>query len=676
MPTTAPLANRRWHWLAVLLVLALATVYVFVCRSTAAASSDTYDEQSHLLAGYVKLTSGDHRFVPEHPHLAQCWAALPLLLMDAKTPREIATQEEWDASATWHVAYRWLYQDNRPLRLLLPARNMITILGVLLLIAIVIAAWRNAADPADPAGARRPIAAIAAAALAALSPAMIAHGSLVTTDMAAALGIFLATAAAAAFVARPSWRAAALAGVVGGVAAAMKFSFILVIPGLAAAWLFRRWADGATRGTSEQPAVTPASRGGRAAHATLTLTVAALAFVAAIWGCYGFRYRTVPADAAAGFRHFIPHRDSSRPDWDWVLEGAGVTGRAAAFLRAARLLPEPMVWGLAYNARVARERGSYFMGRTTFGGSWLYFPVLLAVKTPLPLLILLLLLAVLHRSAQSASDRAAGWRSAIRKCDPWVLSACGAVASYAIAAVLSGYNLGHRHLLPIEPFMIVAASAAAARLAHGARGDRVGLALLAAWLVVGAVRTHPNELAYFNEICESPERAAYVAVDSNLDWGQDMLKLARLQRAHADDPPWRELKFSYFGMGNPAAYGVNSRYLPSANAPPGSPAAAITPGVYAFSASCLRLFVVDLAPLPALNDWTAALNREYVELSRRMKSAGGAALSPPDIRRLELLTFMRLATALRESPPDALAGRSVFVYEIDETRLDALLAPD
>ncbi|MCG3126484.1 MAG: hypothetical protein CHACPFDD_01320 [Phycisphaerae bacterium] len=685
---------RRVHLFAIIVVPAMLLTYILLCRSNASSSSDTYDEQSHLLAGYVKLTRGDHRFVPEHPHLGQCWAALPLLAIDARAPRDIATPEEWRESATWHIAYRWLYQHNQPLRLLLPARGMITILAALLLIAIVVAAWRTAGGQREsansPLGAgaadsRRPVAAIAAATLAALSPAMIAHGSLVTTDMAGALGIFVATAAAARFIARPTFGSAALAGAVGGVASVMKFSFVLVIPGLLAAWLLRRWADHADGPASEKGDPEPASASNRgdpvAAHprrvapAALLLTIAAITGVASIWACYGFRFRIVPAADAAGFRPFVPYRDPARGDWEWALAGGGVTARAATLLRAARALPEPMIWGLAYNARVARDRGSYFMGKTVFGGSWLYFPVLLAVKTPLPLLVLLLL-ALLRRPSRSASPRSSNWRAALARCDPWVLAASGAVASYGLSAVLSGYNLGHRHLLPIEPFMIVAAAGAAARLAHGARGDRVGLAALALWLVIGAGRAHPNELAYFNEICESPERAAYVAVDSNLDWGQDMLKLAALQRAHADEPAWRELKLSYFGMGDPAAYGVSARYLPSANAPPDSSTAALTPGVYAFSASCLRLFVVDLAPLPQANNWTAALNRDYADLLRRMKSGGNETLSPPDIRRLEMLTFMRLTTALRRSPPDALAGRSVFVYEIDQTRLDALLAPD
>jgi hypothetical protein len=52
-----------------------------------------------------------------------------------------------------------------------------------------------------------------------------------------------------------------------------------------------------------------------------------------------------------------------------------------------------------------------------------------------------------------------------------------------------------------------------------------GAALLPLWFIVSGALQHPNYLAYFNELVgDKPEK---IIVDSNLDWGQDTLRLAR-----------------------------------------------------------------------------------------------------------------------------------------------------
>ena len=57
--------------------------------------------------------------------------------------------------------------------------------------------------------------------------------------------------------------------------------------------------------------------------------------------------------------------------------------------------------------------------------------------------------------------------------------------------------------------------------------------LLLAWQLLSSVRAHPDYLAYFNEFAGShPER---ILLDSDLDWGQDLLRLSTaLQQKHID----------------------------------------------------------------------------------------------------------------------------------------------
>jgi hypothetical protein len=138
------------------------------------------------------------------------------------------------------------------------------------------------------------------------------------------------------------------------------------------------------------------------------------------------------------------------------------------------------------------------------------------------------------------------------------------VAAYVALTFTRGLQIGHRHLLPLLPFVFLAAGEAAAALAVSrARAARVAVALLAACYAFGTLRTHPHHLAYFNEVAGGPANGYRHLVDSNLDWGQDLKRLAEWWRA-AGKPP---LKLSYFGSADPAYYGLEAEALPGYSAP-------------------------------------------------------------------------------------------------------------
>jgi hypothetical protein len=68
----------------------------------------------------------------------------------------------------------------------------------------------------------------------------------------------------------------------------------------------------------------------------------------------------------------------------------------------------------------------------------------------------------------------------------------------------------------------------------------------------------PQYLAYFNELTGGPAGGNRVLADSNLDWGQDLPRLAAWQRRHPEAAP---LSFSYFGTSDPVRYGVHAEPL-------------------------------------------------------------------------------------------------------------------
>jgi len=129
-----------------------------------------------------------------------------------------------------------------------------------------------------------------------------------------------------------------------------------------------------------------------------------------------------------------------------------------------------------------------------------------------------------------------------------------------IAATCSARNYGIRYLLPLSPLAIIwvsriaEAAPSGASLRVGCKLSLIGLGLAGQAFAVASV--HPFELTYFNELAGGPLGGRHVLADSNLDWGQGLLALAKLQRL---EPEIRDLTLYYFGDTDPRHYGVQGK---------------------------------------------------------------------------------------------------------------------
>ena len=171
---------------------------------------------------------------------------------------------------------------------------------------------------------------------------------------------------------------------------------------------------------------------------------------------------------------------------------------------------------------------AYLLGRHSFHGWWYFFPVALAVKTPLAD-------PAARRPRRLCALPAHATRSAAPcGCRP---SSCGVILLINLPTSL---NIGVRYMLPLYPLLALTAGIGVVWLwrYRACRGDHpagVDCHLSAA--------AHPDYLAYFNELAGAhPER---ILVDSDLDWGQDMARLAaELQRRHV---PYLHMSCLYTG---------------------------------------------------------------------------------------------------------------------------------
>jgi hypothetical protein len=68
---------------------------------------------------------------------------------------------------------------------------------------------------------------------------------------------------------------------------------------------------------------------------------------------------------------------------------------------------------------------------------------------------------------------------------------------------------------------------------------------------------HPNELAYFNALAGGPRGGRAILADSNLDWGQGLIRLAKLLKERSE---LADLTLFYFGNTSPNNYGITCKY--------------------------------------------------------------------------------------------------------------------
>ncbi|HUP61795.1 MAG TPA: glycosyltransferase family 39 protein [Thermoanaerobaculia bacterium] len=348
-------------------------------------------------------------------------------------------------------------------------------LVLLILATITVAAW-----------ARRHFSratAIVATALFTSVPAILGHAGLITTDLSVAATLPLALLALDLFLESPSAKRAVFLGVAISLGALSKLSFFVYFAVCVVVW------SAATR----VAAVKSGDWRRRTPH------VIVIAFVI-VWAGYHFDF-----GPPEGVTKDVPN----------TFQAVGLPRWLASMPMPAPAIP---VGFAQVKLHDLAGHTAYLLGETSRHGWWYYFPVVFFFKTPIPLLIL------------------AAWALVFR--DKRVTELLLLAAAIMLTAMTASLNIGLRHILPIyAPLSIVAAYAVVTiwQRARDAFG-RATLAALLAWLFIGVAVEHPDYLAWFNEAAR-PDPAR-VAVDSNLDWGQDVLRLAEFVRARRIEHLW------------------------------------------------------------------------------------------------------------------------------------------
>jgi hypothetical protein len=381
----------------------------------------------------------------------------------------------------------------------------------------------------------------------------LAHASLVTTDLGVTLFIFGTVYFLWRYTQAGRWLD------VGGLllcfmlAHLSKFSALLLWPivlTLLAPWVMRPAGGKLPADLRSRPV-----RGGVA----VAIVVVALVLVGAgFWASYGFRYTPTATPEVEGL---VPQPASVAEHSPWLAAVLGTLDRL-------HLLPNACAQGMLQVPVISGARWpQYLAGQVSEDGWWYYFPLAIAIKTPLALLILAVAGAVV----------AGRWRQRCWDFHWWVVTP---IAWILGSAMLSGLGLGVRHVLPIYPFILLLAAQAVAWLLSQGRRHRIALAALMLLGFGELAAVHPHHLSFFNILVGGPAQGHRWLLDSNLDWGQDLKRLKNWM-AENNVP---EINLAYAGSADPTYYGI--RHVPL----PGSPvferdqiAAPVLPGFVAVS---------------------------------------------------------------------------------------------
>ncbi|MGC1646072.1 MAG: phospholipid carrier-dependent glycosyltransferase [Candidatus Sulfotelmatobacter sp.] len=413
--------------------------------------SEQADESTHLYAGYRLLKCGDYAFGQEHPPLAKVLSAVPLLW--SNPPMNCSPLA--DAVDGSDYATQWLYSQDNWWHLLMQARIAASFFSMILCVTVWIVARRMFGLAV----------ALVSMVILVFEPNTLSQGALVLNNVPLAGLFFLAIFCFYVWSRRRSVPLLLTTGFLAGLALLTKHSAVLLIAVFALLAVVEPWLE--KSGNRES-----ASR----ALGNITGVVAIVAIAAAtIWIGYGIRHtgeppprsdsmaeRPVPSANTAGVR---------------ILQGA----------RSAHLLPQPYLGGLIdIHGLITDGVDAPILGRNYSEAPWYFYLLTMVIKFSLAFLAMLIIggagIIVMGREHQTET-----------------MFLLLPALIYVAASMLVRRTSGIWHLLPMFPFLVIAA---AAGCVHLARRYRWGGAVLVCLLVLHAassLHSFPNYLSYANE---------------------------------------------------------------------------------------------------------------------------------------------------------------------------------
>ena len=532
----------------------------FFMINTAYTDSAIFDETAHIVAGYTYLKHFDYRFNPEHPPLVKMIAAIPLLFQKLNFPTD---KDYWNGlNEQWTAGSQFLYKSgNDADKIIFSSRIGPIFLALLLILFIYL--W-----------ARKLVGrwwALFPAFLFACSPLVLAHGHYVTTDIGASLGIFICIYAFTNFLYNQSQKNLFVAGLAFGLAQAIKFSSILLIPYLFLIGIIYSLIIIINKqlfANSEKIKIFCAKIAGIIWKTALIMIIgyAFIVYPLYLLATWNYPIEKQIADTSALIGGFKINMLSDLNIW-------------MAGNRILRPFAEYMLGVLMVAQRSAGGNNAYFLGELSSHGWWYYFPLIYLMKETLPAL-LIIFIGFIIGFFDAFQTMARGIKKIPEKIMEYLtihfteFSMISFITIYWISSISSPLNIGVRHILPTIPFIYILSTGAFKRwLSSGSRQisttslekilNQINalfnfwtkiflLIILIIWLISETLLAAPFFLSYYNELAGGRMDGYKYATDSNFDWGQDLKRLEIWAGKNLESD--EKIAIDYFGGGSPEYY--------------------------------------------------------------------------------------------------------------------------
>jgi hypothetical protein len=610
---------RNWrNWTLVWLCLAVQSVLLV---DAARRLSPTVDEPGHLTAGCSYWLTGNFDLYRVNPPLVKLLGAAGALCGVTLTDGSVAKLEEVVESERWPRERKNLVSGHEFLTANPPLaeRGMFfarcACLPFCWIGGLICFFWASQLY-GDRAG-------WIALLLWCGEPLILGHGCLLTMDVPCAATGVLAMYVFWHWLRRRTWTLSGLVGMTMGLALLTKFTWV-ILPALCVAF----W--GASSFGSEYWRPLGRQIGQIGVAVGVCLLVINLG--------YGFDRSGVPLGSYLFISEFLSGglRGGGNPSWGTAW--------------SAFPIPLPASWlsGLdvqKYDFEFPWR--CYLDGAWKDGGWWYFYLLALAYKLPLGTLLLI---------AAATFGPLARTRPLDRRNE--LLPLLTGVAVIVVASLQTKFTLHARYVIPALPFLFIWCS----RVLRGSASEnpdsgntiepmiaggmgprlralvaclrsvvtsrhRLFVTICCVWTIGSSLNAHPHQLSYFNELSRAPD-GSYAPpprlLDSNLDWGQDLLLLREWINRHAPDEP---LYLAYFGYLDPSLFGIKFQPVPALH----RERKKLPPGVYAVSVNYL--------------------------FGHQFQCADGKG-------GFEFISSERVAP-LREFTPVAYIGRSTWIYRIE-----------
>lgn len=524
-----------------LAVASILLAHVAMLVYTAMSLSPTFDEAAYLPAGISHWRFGRFELYRACPHLVRSIASIPVLATDAKTDwtryapavgrmPEFAVGHDF-ISANGKNAYRYF-----------------TLARLACIPFSLLGAWMCFHWARELYGYASGVLALI---LWCFDPNIIAHGSLLTSDIATTSLSCLTIYLFGKWLSEPTARRAILTGAALGMLLLTRMNSILLLAYMPAAWVALKYSS-------------------KRSLVSLKQQFGQLACII----CIGVYVLNLGYLFDGSFRPLGDYKFASKS----LGEASGHGNRFKGTWAHETPVPLPADYVLGIDTLKrnfeSNSKLAYLRGEFRSKGWWYYYLYGLIVKVPLGTWGLVIL------------SGAVGWRYRTRIRDEITILA-PAACYLAFTSSQVGLNSHVRYVLPIAPFAFVWTS----KLAKAVEmQDRKTLAIIATCLlllITSSMRALPNGLSYFNELAGGALRGHDHLLDSNIDWGQDLRSLQAWIDQHPESKP---LGIAFFGSYSPSDVGIDFRLPPMHPPLPGQPvnSSGPRPGYFAVSVNFLR----------------------------------------------------------------------------------------